>query len=104
MSPSRRARHQPIEIGTGCVLLEDCGAAGRAQFIALGIGALFLGRDPCIPIRRPAATVFWRFGGMARGQDLVKAACLQFNKVFVNGRLERWPGVGQLQAGSQAGR
>ena len=41
-------QHGPAAIGAGGVLFEDGGAAGGAQFVALRIGALFLGGDACV--------------------------------------------------------
>jgi hypothetical protein len=39
-------QHRAGAIGAGGVLLEDGGAAGGAEFVALRIGALFLRGDP----------------------------------------------------------
>ena len=41
-------QHGPAAVGAGGVLLQDGGAAGRVQLVALRVGALLLGRDPRI--------------------------------------------------------
>ena len=49
-------------------------------------------------------TPFCGVSAARRGSWPYQRALLQFYKVFVNGRLQRWPDVIELQAGSQAGR
>ena len=71
----RPARFQAI----GGVLFEHAGTAGGVQLIGLRIGALVLGGDPVVPIRRLGVS------GVAR-------IFVQIDKVCINGRLQRWPG------------
>ena len=39
-------QHGPAAVGAGGVLLQNGGATGRAQLVALRVVALLLGRDP----------------------------------------------------------
>jgi hypothetical protein len=61
-------------IGAGGVLFEECGAAGRAQFVQPRIGARFVGGDPGV-VRKAAENGFlpgfcrhtvgsWSLGGL----------------------------------------
>jgi hypothetical protein len=61
------------------------GAAGGAQFIDLGIGTLVSGVDPAHDGAR-----FVDFGRVA-SRGLLGRGDLQFNNVFANDRLQRWP-------------
>ena len=54
-------QHGSAAIGAGGMLFEDCGAAGRAQFVELRIGALFVGGDACIADQAACA----RFSGVS---------------------------------------
>ena len=83
-------QHRPAAIGAGGVLFEDRGAAGGAQFVELRIGALFLGGDARVADQAACGGGFsgFRRRHAASGSS---EANLQFNKVFVNDRLQRWP-------------
>ena len=50
-------QHWPGAIGTGGVLLAYRVAAGSAPLVELGIGALFLGGDPCVADQTACAAV-----------------------------------------------
>jgi hypothetical protein len=49
-------------VGAGGVLFEDCGAACSAEFVALRVGSLFLGRDPRIADQTTCGGSFLAFG------------------------------------------
>ena len=66
-------------IGAGGVLFEDCGAAGRAQFVQLRIGALFVGGDPGV-VRKAAENGIYRaFAGIPSALGVSEGG-LQFNR------------------------
>ena len=54
-------QHGSAAIGAGGMLLEDCGAAGGAQFVKLRIGALFLGGDACVADQAAGGGMFSGF-------------------------------------------
>ena len=66
-------QHRPAAVGAGGVLLEHGGAAGGAQFIALRVGALFLGGDPRIADQAACGGGFLGFGWHGGGATLVRA-------------------------------
>jgi hypothetical protein len=47
---------------TGGVLLQDCGADRSAEFVALRVSSLFVGRDPCIADPATCCGSFLAFG------------------------------------------
>ena len=70
-------QHGPAAIGAGGMLLEDRGAAGRAQLVELRIGALFLGGDPCV-----ADQTAWRrrfFGLLAASSRAASSEAAFYN-------------------------
>ena len=72
-------RRGSAAIGAGGVLFEDCGAAGRTQFVQLQIGALFVGGDPGV-VRKAAENGIYRdFAGIPSALGSRRAG-LQFNK------------------------
>ena len=54
-------QHGSAAIGAGGMLLEDCDASGRAQFVRLRIGALFLGGDACVADQAAGGGMFSGF-------------------------------------------
>jgi hypothetical protein len=81
-------------IGAGGVLFEDCGAAGRAQFVQLRIGALFVGGDPGV-VRKAAENGIYRaFAGIPVGSWSLGGLVYNSTKggqVSVSCRLARKP-------------
>ena len=86
-------QHRPAAVCAGGVLLEHRGAAGRAQFVELRIGALFLGRDPRIANQTAWRGGFRQFCRHELREPSERGALLQINKTFVNGRLQKWPKI-----------
>ena len=87
-------QHRPAAIGAGGVLLEDVGAAGGAQFVELRIGALLLGGDARVADQTADGGVFSGWWLDHAGAASSEGRILQFNKVFGNDRLQRWPRIG----------
>ena len=63
-------QHRPAAVGAGGVLLEDCGATCSAEFVALRVGALFVGRDPRITDQTTCGGRFPAFGWHGGGGSL----------------------------------
>jgi hypothetical protein len=78
-------------IGAGGLLFQDGGAAGGTQLVALRLRALFIGKPARSP---PGGRRCWFCGLWAASCrfGLLGGPVLQFNKVFANDRLQRWPG------------
>ena len=94
----------PIAIGAGGVFFKNGGAAGCAQFVELRIGALFFGGDAGVADQTACNGGFSDFWRSHVGCAFAEAPVLQSNKVFVNGRLQRWPSVGDDKAGRSSGQ
>jgi hypothetical protein len=63
-------QHRPAAVGAGGVLLQDCGAACSAEFVALRVGSLFIGRDPRIADQAAGSGSFLVFGWHGGGRPL----------------------------------
>ncbi len=91
-------QNRPGSIGARRVFLEHGFAARGAEFVKLGIGALLLGGHARVADADGRGGRFSGVSPASRESLLSRSRFLQFDRLSVNGRLNRWPS-GRRQRG-----